>query len=82
MAWTWSPAIPAAATALVRGGSERAHMVGVRLRGVVGVFPLAMQRIFLHRCAQPAAFAVHDGHPHAQGSEINSCNDGHGIFLI
>ena len=62
---------------LAGGSGEGAHVVGVRLGGVVGIFALAVQRVFFHRGAQAAALAVHDGDANAQCSEVNSCNDGH-----
>ena len=46
MASTSSPAMPAACDGVRDGGGQGRHVVGVALGGVVGIFLLAMQRIF------------------------------------
>ena len=42
--------------------TERVHLVGVRLRRVVGVFAAAMQRIAGAAGSEAAAFAVQERH--------------------
>ena len=62
---------------LARGGGQGAHVVVMRLRGVFGIFALAMQRIFGNGGVEQAALAVHDGDADAQGAEIHSGDDRH-----
>jgi hypothetical protein len=59
------------------GGCQRVHVVGVALRGVVGVFFLAQQRILGHARAELAFGAVEQRHADAEGSEIDAGYDAH-----
>src|ERR1051326_611914 len=56
---------------------ERAHVIGVALRGVIGVFFLPMQRVLTNTRAKAAACAVEDGDANAQRTEINTGYDAH-----
>ena len=60
-----------------RGGGQRAHVIGVALRGVVGIFLLAEQRVLGRAGAETALGAVEDGHANAEGAEIDSGYDAH-----
>ena len=62
---------------LARRFYQRVHLVDVRLRRIVRVFTLALQRILRARCAQPPALAVQQRHTHAQRPEIHSRNNRH-----
>ena len=65
----------------VHGFHQRAHVVGVALRGVVGIFFLPQQRIFARPRAQPSALAIENGNADAQCAEIHSGNDAHSHLL-
>ena len=43
---------------LTHGFNQRAHMVGVALRCMIGIFSLAVQRILRHAGTSRALFAV------------------------
>jgi hypothetical protein len=53
-------------------------MVCVGLRCVVGVFATAVQGVFRDSGADAATSAVEDRDANAEGSEINSGDNGHG----
>ena len=53
------------------------HMVGMRLRRVVGIVAAAMQGIVGGGIAEAAALFVDERHTHVQGSEIDARHDGH-----
>jgi len=65
-----------------RGGDQRPQMIFVRLRGVVRVLALPMQRIFVDRGADQATIAVDQRNPNAQCAEINSRDNSHPIHLL
>ena len=71
------PWTPASTRAAVHGLGQRAHVVRVALRGMVGIFFLAEQRIFRCSGAEPAASAVENRHANAERSEIDSRDDAH-----
>ena len=56
---------------------ESAHLVGVGLGGVVGVFAFAGEGVFGGGCAEASADAVEERYTNAEGSEVDSCNDCH-----
>ena len=62
---------------LARGPYQRVHLVLVRLRGVVGVFALAVERVFGNGRAEAALFAVKKSYANAECSKIYACDDGH-----
>ena len=68
---------PAAASASRMASARARHVVRVALRGVVGIFLLAMQRILADARAQAASGAVEDGDPDAQSAEIDTGDDTH-----
>ena len=53
------------------------HVIGVALRGVVGIFLLAEQRILGRAGAEAAPGAIEDGNANAEGAEIYSGDDAH-----
>ena len=67
---------------LARGADEGVHLVGVGLRGVVGVFAAAVERVLGGGGAEAAAAAVEQGYADAEGSEVYSSYDGHSFFLV
>jgi hypothetical protein len=54
----------------------------MRLRGVFGIFALAMKRVLGAGRLDQAAFAVNQGNTNAQRSEIHSRHDGHQQALL
>ena len=60
-----------------RRGDQRPHVVVMGLRGVFGIFALAVQRILGDGGFEQAAFAVDQRNTNAQRSEIDSGHDGH-----
>jgi hypothetical protein len=52
-------------------------MVGVGLRGVVGIFLLAVKRVLADAGAEAAAGGIKDGNSDAKSAEVYSCNDAH-----
>ena len=58
-----------------RGIPQGAHVIGVALGGVVGVFLLAEERIFGDAGAEAAAGAIEDGNANAEGAEIDAGYD-------
>ena len=56
---------------------QRAHVIFMRLRRVLRIFTLAVQRIFGDGRIQQPSLAVHQRNAHAQGSEIDSRNNRH-----
>ena len=59
------------------GRGESGHLVGVRLRGVVGIFAAAMQRI-RDRCGADGAFlAVNESDANTERAEIDAGDNGH-----
>ena len=77
MASIWSPAMPAFGEDLAHGLDERVHLVGVGLRGVVGVFAAAVQGIAGGGCAEAAALGVEQSDAHAEGSEVDAGDNTH-----
>ena len=59
------------------GFDEGAHLVGVGLGGVVGVFAFAVEGVFGGGCAETSADAVEERYTNAEGSEVDSCDDCH-----
>src|SRR5882724_10197073 len=57
---------------LARSRRQRLHLVAMRLRGILRIITLSMQWIFRKSRRYQAAYAIHDGHAYAEGSEINS----------
>jgi hypothetical protein len=55
-------------------------VVFVRLGGEVGIFALAMKGIFGNRGRKKPALAVDDRNADAEGAEIYSRYDGHGVL--
>jgi hypothetical protein len=62
---------------LARGGGKSAHVIGVGLRGVLGVLALAVERIFGDGGSEQAALAVDERDADVQRAKINSGYDGH-----
>ena len=56
---------------------ECLHLVGVGLRGVVGILALALEWVLGRGCAEAAAFAVEQRDTDAEGSKVDSGYDGH-----
>ena len=61
------------------GRREGAHVIFMRLRGVLGIFAFAMEGIFGDGGSQQAAFAVHQRNSDAQSSKINPGNHRHAL---
>jgi hypothetical protein len=56
---------------------KRAHVIGMGLRGVVGIVLLSMQWVFCDSVAQSTARAIEDRNADAEGSEIDTGYEGH-----
>src|SRR5215831_5466173 len=61
---------------VTRSAHESRHLIGVRLGGVVRIVPPAVQRIIRRGSGQPSALAVEQSDAHAEGTEINTSNNG------
>src|SRR5260370_13506944 len=66
----------------LHGFTESAHVVSMALRGVIGVFLFAMERILSDAPAETALAAVHDRDANAERSEIHSVDDGHEALFL
>src|SRR5581483_11649789 len=64
---------------LAGGFDEGVHLILMGLRGVVGVFALAVERVFGDGGGETAFVAVEKSNANAEGSEIYACNDGHSV---
>ena len=60
---------------LARRLGQSPHVIGMALRGVVGIFLLAMQRILDDAGAEPASLAIDDGNANAERTEISTRYD-------
>src|SRR6185369_1095518 len=76
MAAIWSPDA-GILEGLARGNGERGHLVVVRLRGVLGIFALAMQRVLGNGGTEHAPLAIDDRYPHAQRAEVDARHNRH-----
>ncbi len=61
---------------------ERPHVIGVALRGVVGIIPLSLQRDLANARTEPPALAVNDGNTHAQRAIVHPGYQCHFVFPI
>src|SRR5258708_11532415 len=66
----------------LRGSAKGPHVLGVALRGVIGIFLFAMQGILSDARAETAFAGVHDRDANAVGSEIHSRDDVHEALFL
>jgi hypothetical protein len=59
------------------GGGQSGHLVGVGLRGVVGIFAAAMQRVRGRSGPDGAFLAVNESDANTESAEIDAGDDGH-----
>ena len=66
---------------LAGGANERAHLIGVGLGGVVGIFAAAFEWVLGGCRAEAPALAVEQGYANAEGPKVYSCDDCHALLL-